>query len=232
MLLAEARQGECISASYDGCVPFSAYAKDIFVGPYMSSFKSAEIADMSACDPEQEHWVSNFILNTLVGSKPKDPQRQYMFNFLRHTQAAFREYALARDQTQLFLSHPDAPSHYLLAVTHWEHFLMHDETAWNFLFRFADRPIDTKFSKKDGSVRQRLNNLYNLSKHAREDQFATDSTLAVWLDNDGLNSTTDHLTFEEAADDLRHLARWADRMQDPGTFRAKVKAAIDSGEDC
>jgi hypothetical protein len=47
-------------------MPFSAFALDKFVAPDISKFTKASIADMSGTSKEQEYWVRNFILNTLL----------------------------------------------------------------------------------------------------------------------------------------------------------------------
>jgi hypothetical protein len=47
-------------------MPFSAYALDKFVAPDISKFTKASIPDMSDTSKEQEYWVRNFILNTLL----------------------------------------------------------------------------------------------------------------------------------------------------------------------
>jgi hypothetical protein len=82
------------------------------------------------------------------------------------------------------------------------------------------------FKKGDGTTLQRLNLLYNRSKHLpkaiNSDQIGHGSTLAVWLTNDGLRCLDGHLTFEELAEILEELARWSDALQDPLTARNKL----------
>jgi hypothetical protein len=54
--------------------------------------------------------------------------------------AAFREYALAREQTLLFLSFPDSPSHYIAAITYWEGFLSQAWISFDLLSKLAHIP--------------------------------------------------------------------------------------------
>jgi hypothetical protein len=216
----------CVPRVHTTEVPLSDIAKDEFVGPFISRFTSAEIADMSNHDKEQEHWVDNFILNTLLRAKPPHPDRQYMFNYLRKVEASFREYSLARQATLGFLKSRDSPSLYLAAVSYWEDFLSHSYVALDLLRKFARLGNRGLFQKGDGSALSRLNYLYNLSKHASEADYPTDSTLAVWLGNDGLCSQKAHLSFVEINGEiLAGLADWASMMQDPFTLNDKVKAA-------
>jgi hypothetical protein len=208
-------------------MPLSSYAKDKFIAPEMSLFTSATIRDMSQVDSEQEHWLANFILNTMLRVDVPSPQRQQMYNFLRRSHAAFGAYALARDHTLAFLNNRDHILRYLEAISHWEALLGHAWQAQCFLGRGKVR----WFEKGDGSILQRLNALHNRAKHADEaierGDFVEDSPLCVWLTDDGLRSTETSLTFDEIAQMLEDLARWASAVQDPLTMREKLQSAED-----
>jgi hypothetical protein len=212
-------------------MPLSAYAKDNFIAPDMSRFDSAQIKDMSGTSVEQEHWLSNYMLNSLFRVDLDEPLRQTLFNFLRRTQFAFREYALAREQTMAYLRGVDAVPTYFLAIGHWETFLAYAYQAYEIFVR-AEKIL---FTTGDGSVLQRLNSLYNRSKHVasaiNHNRIAPGSTLAVWLNNEGLRAVDGHLTFEEMAEILEELARWSDAAQDPLTMREKILAQYPTGGD-
>jgi hypothetical protein len=204
-------------------MPLSAYAKDNFVAPEMSWFTSASIRDMAGTSAQQEHWLNNFILNTLVRVNVEERVRQTLFNFLRRVQFAFREYTLAREQTAAYLGKSESVSTYLVAIGHWEVFLAHAYQAFELLARTEKKAL---FEPNDGSILQRLCLLYNRSKHLptaiNNDQLAAGSTLAVWLMNEGLRCVDGHLMFEELAEILEELARWSVAAQDPLTMREKV----------
>jgi len=78
----------------------------------------------------------------------------------------------------------------------------------------------------DGSPLQRLHALHTRAKHAEaaieRGDFVEDSPLCVWLTNNGLRSTASQLAFDEIADILDDLAKWADAVQDPATMAAKL----------
>jgi hypothetical protein len=220
-------------------MPLSAYAKDRFIAPQMSKFTSAQIPDVSDCDPEQEHWVENFILNTLAGRNVKPPYRQYMFNFLRRTADSFREYSLARERTLALLRGRENVSLYLAAIGHWEVFLSHAWNAYRLLSYLAGQKGQGIYVPDDvSSPLKRLNDLHNWSKHVEKrifsEQIPDEDTLAVWLDNDGLRSSPtangkspgSYLTCEEMATDILRddLAVWADRIQNPMTLAEKLEA--------
>jgi len=207
-------------------VPFSNYFKDKYVAPEISSFTAASIPDMSAVSPDQGSWLLNFVLNSGFRVAIDDGLRRTFYNFLRRTEAAFREYGSARLATLKHLANPnpDAVSDYIMAIGHWEVFLSQAYQAECLLVR-GEKVL---FDPGDGSVAQRLNLLYNRAKHAEKaitsQQIPPDGTLPVWLKNDGLHCVESSLAFGEMAEILGDLARWADIVQDPLTMREKIIA--------
>jgi hypothetical protein len=204
-------------------MPFPAYALDKFVAPDISKFTKASIPDMSDTSKEQEYWVRNFILNTLLRVTIDERTRQTLFNFLRQVESAFREYGLARERTLAYLQNAEAITAYLAAIGHWEVYLSHAYQAYCLLARGQK----ILFVQGDGSVLERLNLLYNRSKHMdsaiENGQLPAESTLAIWLKNDGVRSIDSALTFAEIADILRDLAMWSDAAQDPLTMEEKLR---------
>jgi hypothetical protein len=206
---------------------------DKYVAPNFSAFTEATIPDMSAISPEQGHWLRNFVLNGFFRASLDDSTRRSLYSFLRRTEAAFREYEAARRLTLAHLArpNPDASSQYIEAIEHWEQFLSQADRAWAVLVRGAK----IVFVKDDGSVFQRLNLLYNITKHLesaiKADQFPPDGTLPVWLTNDGLQAVDGMLTFIEISEILADLAKWADAAQDPPTMREAIRASYGLGEE-
>lgn len=204
---------------------------DKYVAPGYSGFTAAKIPDMSAISKEQGHWVANFIL----GGSPlrvtlDDDTRSTFYNFLRRTEAAFLEYEEARQLTMTHLADPK-PRQYIKAIGYWERFLSDADRAWALL----DRGEKILFVKDDGSILQRLNLLYNRSKHIesaiKSSQLPPNGTLPVWLTNEGLEATDAKLTFEEMADILSDLAKWADAVQDPLTMQETIKTTYSISEE-
>lgn len=155
-----------------------------------------------------------------------DGTRRTFYNLLRRAEAAFREYSSARQMTMAYLANPnpDSVSEYIIAIGHWEALLAQTYQAWCLLARRQK----ILFTPEDGSTMQRLNLLYNRTKHAEiaiaAEQLPPDGTLPVWLKNDGLHSVESSLTFEEITEMLEELAVWADAAQDPTTMREKIEA--------
>jgi hypothetical protein len=206
-------------------VPLTNNAKDMFITPGMSSFTDASIEDLSGASSQRDGWVASYLLNSIFRGRLDGPANPMLFNFLRRTHAAFREYELARAGTLAYLANPDAVMEYLAAIAHWEVFLSQAYQAYC-LLNMGERSL---FTRQDGSLLQRLSLLYGRAKHAEKaittaGQLPENGTLAVWLTNDGLRSTDSYLTFGETAEILQQLARFANAVQDPLTIRDKLTA--------
>jgi len=175
-------------------------------------------------------WLLTFVLNSL-DAKLESPPYAHLLNFMRLTEAAFRDYVMAREQTERYLHRPptsDDISDYMAAVHGWEVFLADADHA---LVSFS---MNSKilFTKGDGSLEGRLRTLYNESKHSssvvQSGLLPAGSTLSMWLESDGLHSLTSHVTFEELAGILNDLGNWADATQNPATAYETLKALIDT----
>jgi hypothetical protein len=214
-------------------VPFSDYFKDKYIAPGFSAFTAATIPDMSAVSPEQGNWLGNFILNSWARVTLDDDTRRTFYNFLRRAEAAFREYEEARRLTLAHLAdlRPNAVSQYIKAIWHWEQFLSQADRAGAVLVR--GRKV--LFAKDDGTALQRLNLLYNRTKHLEtainSGQLPPDGTLPVWLTNDGLQAVDGKLTFAEMAEILTDVAKIAEAVQDPPTMQEKIRQSFGSSED-
>jgi hypothetical protein len=83
------------------------------------------------------------------------------------------------------------------------------------------------YTRGEGSVEERLNNLYNSMKHAESrissGQIPEGALVPVWLINEGLTSSDALLTFAETGEILEGIANWADVFVDPIDARNKVR---------
>lgn len=207
---------------------WSDHTLDTFAAPEMSKFVSASIPDVSEYVTKREWWVRHFFMNTTLRGAPTAPYRQYMINFLRRTELAFQEYDLARERTLQYLDSPSGQGigHYMAAIGHWEVFLGQAWHAILFISYMGGNSGKDIYKSGEGSIEERLNFLYNRSKHAESsinsDYYPEDSTLCIWLYNEGLKVVDGHLTFSEMHEVLRDLAKWADYVEAPSTMREKL----------
>lgn len=202
----------------------SNYALDKFVAPHLSELTECEVPDMSDHDGQCDQWVLNFVLNSMLRVEISQPTRPFCFTFLRRAEAAFYEYDNARKSLLGYLSgERHAVSRYLRAVLHFESFLSQAYQACLILGRIIGKK--KLFDKDDGSVTQRLNTVYNKSKHAdsaiANGDVPGDTTMQVWLRNTGIECADAALTYKEMVEILADLASWAGRLSNPAVSTAE-----------
>jgi hypothetical protein len=196
----------------------SAHLTDTYVATEISKFDRAEIPDMSSTQPESLHWMSNYILNSVLRGAVPTPQREYRFNFLRRATIAYKEHSLARHATLAFLdSEGQSFGDYFTAIHHWEQFLA---AAWHALDTLQRAAIVGRlFEPGDESIAERLHGLYTQTKHMQSSidrgQMPRQGLLAVWLCNSGLRSIDRELGFAETGEILARLGDWAHVAEDP-----------------
>jgi hypothetical protein len=199
-------------------VRLTAQVTDTYVATEISNFDKAEIPDMSTTQRESLHWISNYILNSVLRGALPSPQREYRFNFLRRAMIAYSEHFLARHATLAFLeSEEQSFGKYFTAIHHWEQFLA---AAWNALHTLRRAAIVARlYEPGDGSIAERLHGLYNRTRHTESrienGQMPPQGSLPVWLCNSGLRSVDCELTFAETGELLAKIGEWAHVAEDP-----------------
>lgn len=205
-------------------IQWSAEILDQLLAPDASKFVEADIPDMSLAFSQSSHWVANYFLNSLT-RKYNNQMHAYAHNYLRRTSAAFKSHEQARSKTLAFLAAGgQSPAKYSEAIFHWENYLTQSWLGYAILIKIFKV---SAFEKNDGSTEQRLNMLYNQSKHAEScierGVFPIGSTLTVWLECEGLCSVTTRLTYFETGEILSGLARYADILQNPETAAEQMR---------
>lgn len=107
-------------------------------------------------------------------------------NFLRRAEAgpSGNTYPFRRKVTEEFLAGSrQSPSQYMTAIFHWEVFLSQAWQGYSLVKYLLKLP--QVFEKGDGSIEERLNRLYNQSKHAesviKSVNLPPGATIPVWL---------------------------------------------------
>ncbi len=203
---------------------FAKHILDKFLAPYVSNFRSAEIPEMS---DESSSWLSKYFLNSVLRGSYADPFRQFVFNFLRRVEGAHVSHQCARSATAEFLhGSRQSMSRYMEAIFHWEAFLAQSWMAYALTENLNGTP---PFRKGDGSVEQRVNLLYNRSKHSdtaiEAGQLPPEGTVPVWMEDDGLHGVDVMLRWEETGEVLRDLSNFANMLEDPITTAEKLETA-------
>ena len=173
---------------------------------------------MSNYSSQSDHWVSNFVLNSIFVLSVEPKPKQYVLFFLRRAEAAFREYESARRALCDYLSgERRRVSVYFKALFHLETCIAQMWQVYDQTMSFGKRVTGEKkkfYEPGDGSVYERLNKLYNDSRYAG-DNIPEDSTLPVWLTNTGIEAKETSISFAELADLLSEIGDWADTISNP-----------------
>jgi hypothetical protein len=199
-------------------VRLTANVTDTYVATEISKFEQADIPDMSATQPESLHWISNYILNSVLCGALPSPQREYRFNLLRHAMIAYSEHNMARYATLAFLESEERSfGRYFTAIHHWEQFLT---SAWHALDTLQRAGVVGQlYEPGDGSIAEQLHGLYGQMKDTESRIESGDmppqGSLAVWLCNSGLRSIDCELTFAETGELLGRIRDWANVVEDP-----------------
>jgi hypothetical protein len=157
-------------------------------------------------------------LNSTFRLRVKQKPQQYAFFFLRRAEAAFREYDSARGALYDYLSGDrERVSVYFKALFHFETCIALMWQAYDQTMSFFKRETGEKnkiFKRGDGSVYERLKNLYDYSRYAG-DNTPEDSTVPVWLTNTGIEAKENSISFVELADLLSEIGDCADTISNP-----------------
>jgi hypothetical protein len=182
-------------------MPLSNYTLDTFVAQDISKLTACSPQSLASQFPEREHWLSQFILRRVFTNHVAEEQAALAFILLRRTEAAFDEWELACATS----SRAHNPSGYFKMLRHLENCI---SALWQGL-SFCRRGLgkDKHFFKKDdGSVYQRLNSLYNVSRHFDPYSLPSGDLHCLWISNDGLHSREHAVTFVELREIIESLA--------------------------
>lgn len=200
---------------------------DLLLAPGLSGFTQFEAPDLTAQHPEATHWLANYFLNSLLGTRYKDKYRQWALNQLFRAEIAFRDYHEARTVTLELLEKgcPGQPAvrTYFRAVGRWESCLLNIQIFIDLANRMkkeiGDSPV---FIENDGSRDQRAYAMANTIKHWGSDvaveRHEEHHTIPLWLLNEGLTTRSHQLSYAELASLVAEIATVADVLQNPNLF--------------
>jgi hypothetical protein len=186
---------------------------DEFVSQGLSNVTQCSAPAIANRFPQSAHWIGTFTLNSMFGHRVGQDGRRFCLAFLRRAEAAFFDYELARQALHEFAesvkSGPKKTSLYFRALHFFEACLaMH----WQGVSLFARLMAEKPFNKGDGSGYEKLNTIYNVSKHYDPATLPPHHLHAVWISNEGLNVDGCTLSFSELEDLLYELGTLADMV--------------------
>jgi hypothetical protein len=169
-------------------MPFPNYALDRYFAQELSSLNRCDAPDLSDALAQTEHWVNKFILNSIFRAQVKDELKPFLFGILRRAQMAIVEYQNGRSSLFDFVAgSKKRVSVYFRALYHFEIVVLLLYQVYELVIKLTDKPL---YSKNDGSPIERLNRIYNVSKHLEASTIKLGHIHAVWITNSGLSTST------------------------------------------
>lgn len=181
---------------------FTKHALDLFISEKISLVTLCGASDVSAEFPHSKAWVSAFVLSTIFNDQPPAQYRQLALQFVRRVEMAFAEYASAVVHLEDFVNgSPGRWSLYYRALNHFEGSVAQIYMAYDHSWNALDKKY---YGTDDGSLLDRLNKIYNDSRHV-----AVGAEQLCWITNEGLSSGRASVSFVEFEEHLRAYGRMA-----------------------
>jgi hypothetical protein len=191
-------------------MPLTNYVLDKFVSQQLSQLNECNASNVTERYSQAKHWVSNFVLNSIFGGPVSKEGRSFTFFFLRRAEAAFTEYEYARQALIEFVSAPSKkPFFYFQALHHFEMTITMLWQAYDLTRRVMKKKL---FDKGDSSNYEKLNWIYNVSRHFDPLELPVGQIHAVWLNNAGIQTGRYGVSFQELEEFLIEIGSLADSI--------------------
>jgi len=195
-------------------MPLTNYALDKFISQQLSQSTQNNALEVSSRYPQRKFWVSNFSLNSIFGGTVSKEGRTFSFFFLRRVEAAFTEYEYAYEALKAFTTTtPKSPSLYFKALHHLEMVISMMWQAYMLSMKISGQKL---FEPDDGSKYERLNWVYNKSRHFEPSELSVDNIHVIWLTNDGVKTEKFEVSYPEIESFLIELGNMADEFSKAG----------------
>lgn len=189
-------------------MPLSSYALDNFVAQELSQLTECRAIRIEPDLPDYKSWLDLFVLTRMFRKPLEQNKAALAFALIRRAEAAISNYEDARIDLAI-LAEKKSISVYFHCLWNFESSV----AALSQAFDFARRALDRKlFEKGDGSPYERLNLIYNNSKHADPEALPRGHLHAVWLRNEGLFTKGANLAFEEFRELIGEIGRLAEKL--------------------
>lgn len=192
----------------------SDYVNDTFVAQQMSAVTECRLRPIAHELPGSAAWITTFMSKTVLVSTVPPELRALCFAVLRRAEAAVEDFDAAASELAAFVGSRKQSS-YFRVLRKLEGAIGSVWQAVTFL-REAEGSKIKIFEANDGSVPQRLNAIYNISRHGAPMTLPPGHIQLVWLTNEGLHATQNGiqltLTFEELRGDVAELGDVADKF--------------------
>lgn len=180
----------------------------------LDEFVSQELSQLTACAPEslinelpdREYWFKQYVLRRIFHNHVSGEKAALAWALLRRTDAAIDEWEMACATSRGDLRQPAV---YFKLLRHLENCVA---ALWQGL-EFGRKAIGRDlYQKNDGTVFERLNWVYNVSRHFVPNELPPGQLHRVWLTNDGLRTQEHAVSFDEMREKIKLLARVVDKF--------------------
>lgn len=176
-------------------LPLSNFALDNFISQQLSQLTENNTVVVSHNFLDSKEWISNFCLNSILGGYASKEDRSFIFFFLRRAEAAFVEYEYACETLELFITNKSkSPSLYFKALYHFEIVITMMWQAFALRIKKSGNKI---YSEKDNSIYERLNQIYNISRHFDPSKISKENIHVIWVTNNGIQTEDKQLPYPE-----------------------------------
>lgn len=184
----------------------SNYALDKFVAQDMSKLSQLSIKSLAEEFPNADTWLAQFVLRRIFQAHVPDEKAALAFAIIRRTHAALQEWELASAAAQGDLR---SIGIYFSVLRHLESCI---SSIWQGL-EFARKSLGQDlFVRGDGSVYERMNWVYNVSRHFAPEALPQGDTHRVWLSNQAMHTREKTVNFDELREAIRMLARVSEQV--------------------
>ena len=202
-------------------MPLSLYALDKFVSQEISKFTEFNLKDAKNLFSQSNHWLANFILNSIFRSNVNNKAKHFIFVFLRRSEMAFIQYEYGRKEIKTFLKNrTENVSHYFRGLYYIESTISLLYQAYEAFMKFSNENL---FTEKDGSPIQRLNRLNNIIKHIEYSSIPEENLHPIWLNNKGVLCNEIILKWDELYNLLEDVGKFADKLSSLAFIKEQEK---------
>jgi len=172
----------------------------------MSKLTQLSISPLAEEFPNADNWFAQFVLRRIFHAHVPDEKAALAFAIVRRTHAALQEWELAGAAAQGDLR---SVGTYFDALRHLESCI---SSVWQGL-EFARKSLGQDlFKKGDGSAYERLNWVYNVSRHFDPQALSQGDLHRVWLSDTAIHTREQTVSFDELRESIRILARVSEKV--------------------
>lgn len=187
----------------------SNYALDTFVAQDVSKLTQLSIKSLAEEFPNADNWFEQFVLRRIFHAHVPDENAALAFAIIRRTHASLQEWELASNAAQGDLR---SIGTFLSVLRHVESCISSVWQGLEFARKFVGEDL---FKKGDGSAYERMNWVYNVSRHFDPKTLPQGDTHRVWLSDHAIHTREQTVSFDELREGIKMLARVSEKVAGP-----------------